>query len=152
MSLTRKNSRRVATVVVMLAGALGWGGASPAAAVTVLPTSTTAATSATAAMSVWPTCSISGCAAAMSAHRIWADDGFPSRRGWYDWPNGKCNYAGGTYRNQEGELPSADRFREFDVKPRACGASRDAYRVVVDMTTGDAWYSPDHYTTFYEIV
>ena len=83
---------------------------------------------------------------------LWEDDGFPATRGWYSWTGGKCNYAGGTYRNSGRDLPLGDSYLEFDVKPRACGAARDALRIVVDLDTGQAWYSPDHYTTFLEIV
>ena len=35
--------------------------------------------------------------------------------------------------------------------PRACGASRDAYRIVVDLDTGAVWFSPNHYTDFYRL-
>ena len=102
--------------------------------------------------SVSSSCHLSGCAAAISANSTWSDMGYPSSRGWYDWPNGECNYAGGTYYNDDGQLPSGDSFQEFDVNPRSCGAHRDAVRIVVDMDSGQVWYSPDHYADFYEIV
>jgi len=108
--------------------------------------------SSAAVLTVRPTCTISGCSAARTAFSLWEDDGFPSTRGWYSWTGGKCNYAGGTYRNSGRDLPLGDSYLEFDVKPRACGAARDALRIVVDLDTGQAWYSPDHYTTFLEIV
>jgi hypothetical protein len=97
------------------------------------------------------TCTISGCSTARSANSTWESLGYPSKRGWVDWPNGQCNYAGGTYYNDDGQLPSGDSFQEFDVNPRACGASRDAVRIVVDMDSGEVWYSPDHYSDFYEL-
>ena len=94
-----------------------------------------------------------GCSAAASANSTWESDlGYPGSRGWYDWPNGQCNYAGGTYYNDDGQLPAGDSFQEFDVNPRSCGAHRDAVRIVVDMDSGQVWYSPDHYSDFYEIV
>jgi hypothetical protein len=37
-----------------------------------------------------------------------------------------ANFAGGTYKNLEAELPNGHSYREFDVYPRSCGASRDA--------------------------
>lgn len=96
-------------------------------------------------------CTISGCADASSANSTWQSLGYPSSRGWVNWPNGQCNFAGGTYYNYDGQLPSGDSFQEFDVYPRACGAHRDAYRIVVDMNTGTVWFSPDHYSDFYQL-
>lgn len=100
---------------------------------------------------VFSSCTISGCATADSANSIWQSMGYPSSRGWYDWPNGECNFAGGTYFNDDGQLPSGDSFQEFDTNPRACGAHRDAARIVVDMNTGVVWYTPDHYSDFYQL-
>ena len=100
---------------------------------------------------VYSSCTISGCAAAVSANSTWSDMGYPSSRGWYDWPNGECNYAGGTYYNDDGQLPSGDSFQEFDVNPRSCGAHRDAVRIVVDRTNGVVYFSPDHYKNFYRL-
>jgi ribonuclease len=96
-------------------------------------------------------CTISGCSNAASANSTWQSLGYPGTRGWYDWSNGQCNYAGGTYYNNDGQLPSGDSFQEFDVYPRSCGAHRDAVRIVVDMNTGVVWYSPDHYSDFYQL-
>jgi hypothetical protein len=101
--------------------------------------------------SVYGSCSISGCSAARSADSTWASMGYPGTRGWYDWPDGQCNYAGGVYENREGELPSGDTFHEFDVYPRPCGAARDAARIVLDDDTGTVWFSPNHYTDFYQL-
>ncbi len=96
-------------------------------------------------------CTMSDCADANSADSTWQSMGYPGSRGWYDWPNGECNYAGGTYYNDDGQLPGGDSFQEFDVYPRSCGAHRDAYRIVVDMNTGEVWFSPDHYSDFYQL-
>ena len=100
---------------------------------------------------VYGSCSISGCSAAASADSTWSSLGYPTSRGWYDWPNGQCSYAGGEYYNYDGQLPSGDTFYEYDVYPRSCGAHRDAYRIVVDFNTGTVWYSPDHYSDFYQL-
>ncbi|MFJ9782726.1 ribonuclease domain-containing protein [Amycolatopsis sp. NPDC101161] len=105
----------------------------------------------TAMASTYDSCTISGCSAARSANSIWQSDGYPGSRGWYDWPNGQCNFAGGTYYNNDGQLPGGDSFQEYDVYPRTCGAHRDAYRIVVDLDTGEVWYSPDHYSDFYHL-
>jgi hypothetical protein len=101
--------------------------------------------------SVYGSCNISGCSAASSANSTWESMGYPTSRGWYDWPNGQCNYAGGEYYNYDGQLPAGDTFYEYDVYPRSCGAHRDAVRIVVDIDTGVVWYSPDHYSDFYQL-
>lgn len=120
-----------------------------AAAASTLTVSAIAPSPANAA--VYGSCHISGCSAAASADAAWSSLGYPTSRGWYDWPNGQCSYAGGKYYNYDGQLPSGDTFYEYDVYPRTCGAHRDAYRIVVDFTTGEVWYSPDHYSDFYEL-
>ncbi|MFL6120221.1 ribonuclease domain-containing protein [Actinophytocola sp.] len=101
--------------------------------------------------SVHSSCTISRCSAARSADTTWESKNYPGSRGWYSWPNGQCNFAGGTYNNLEAELPNGHSYREFDVYPRTCGASRDAYRIVVDLTAGVTYFSPDHYTNFYRL-
>jgi hypothetical protein len=108
-------------------------------------------TSPAAQAAVYNSCSISGCSAARSANSTWESLGYPGTRGWVDWPNGQCNYAGGTYYNDDSQLPNGDDFQEFDVYPRACGAHRDAARIVVDMDNGEVWFSPDHYSDFYRL-
>ncbi len=100
---------------------------------------------------VYGSCTMSRCADARSANTIWQSKGYPGTRGWYSWPNGQCNFAGGTFYNREGQLPSGHSYREFDVYPRACGASRDAYRIVLDRTTGVVYFSPNHYADFYRL-
>jgi hypothetical protein len=109
------------------------------------------ATGTAAHASVYGSCNISGCSNAASANSTWESMGYPTSRGWYDWPNGQCNYAGGEYYNYDGQLPAGDTFYEYDVYPRSCGAHRDAVRIVVDIDTGVVWYSPDHYSDFYQL-
>ena len=113
---------------------------------------TSAVVSPAANADVYSSCSMSGCSDALSANSIWSSLGYPTSRGWNDWPTGQCSYAGGEYYNNDGQLPSGDTFYEYDVNPRTCGAHRDAARIVVDFGTGQVWYSPDHYSNFYEIV
>jgi hypothetical protein len=112
---------------------------------------TTVVVAPAAGATVYSTCTQSRCSAARSANSTWASKNYPGSRGWYSWPNGQCNFAGGTYNNYEGELPANHSYREFDVYPRACGAARDAYRIIVDMNTGVVWFSPNHYTDFYRL-
>ena len=109
------------------------------------------ATGTAANATVYSSCTISGCSDAASANSTWSSLGYPTSRGWYDWPDGQCNYAGGEYYNYDGQLPSGDTFYEYDVYSRACGDHRDAVRIVVDFTTGTVWYSPNHYTDFYQL-
>ncbi|QFZ21285.1 ribonuclease domain-containing protein [Saccharothrix syringae] len=101
--------------------------------------------------SVYGSCTISRCADARSARTTWSSKGYPSTRGWNSWPNGQCNFAGGQFYNREGQLPGGHSYLEFDVYPRACGAARDAYRIIVDRTAGTAYFSPNHYTDFYRL-
>ena len=109
---------------------LAVGLAATASALTVTVVASPAANAA-----VYDSCTISGCSDAVAANSTWSDMGYPSSRGWYDWPDGECNYAGGTYYNNDGQLPYGESFQEFDVNPRSCGAHRDAVRIVVDMNT-----------------
>jgi hypothetical protein len=100
---------------------------------------------------VYGSCAVAGCDDAAAANSGWSALGYPTSRGWYDWSDGLCNYAGGEYYNYDGQLPSGDTFYEYDVYSRNCGDHRDAYRIVVDFTTGAVWYSPDHYSDFYQL-
>jgi ribonuclease T1 len=59
-----------------------------------------------------------------------------------------AGYVGGrAFNNRERRLP-AGRYREYDVHPRVPGRDRDPERLVVDQTTGRAYYTGDHYRTF----
>lgn len=107
------------------------------------------ATAPAANADVFPSCTHSGCAEARDSNEIWASMGYPGSRGWYDWPDGQCNFAGGTHHNYEGQLPEGHSYLEFDVTPRACDAPRQSYRLVVDQTNGDVYFSPNHYGDFY---
>ncbi|WP_369373965.1 ribonuclease domain-containing protein [Promicromonospora sp. Populi] len=104
-----------------------------------------------AGAAVFNSCTHSGCAEAYSSRSTWSSLGYPSTRGWVSWPNGQCNYAGGVHRNAEGQLPAGHSYLEFDVTPRACGAARQAYRLILDQTTGVTYFSPNHYTDFYRM-
>jgi len=111
----------------------------------------TTAVAPAAEATVYSSCTQSRCSAARSANSTWSSKNYPSSRGWYDWPNGQCNFAGGTFQNREGQLPAGHSYQEFDVYPRACNASRDAYRIVVDRTNGNVYFSPNHYADFYRL-
>ncbi|GLW23894.1 ribonuclease N1 [Microbispora amethystogenes] len=100
---------------------------------------------------VYGSCTISRCADARSANAIWAGKGYPTSAGWYSWPDGRYNYTGGRFYNREGQLPSGATYYEYDVYSRARGAARDAYRIVVNRSTGAVWFSPNHYTDFYRL-
>lgn len=101
--------------------------------------------------SVFDTCDIARCSDARSADQNWSDLGYPTSRGWYSWPDGKSNFTGGRFENREGQLPSGGTYYEYDVYSRNEGAPRDAYRIVVDQDSGVTWFSPNHYTDFYQL-
>jgi ribonuclease T1 len=57
-------------------------------------------------------------------------------------------YVGGReFHNRERRLP-AGRYREYDVHPRVAGRDRGPERLVIERTTGRAYYTGDHYRTF----
>jgi guanyl-specific ribonuclease Sa len=58
---------------------------------------------------------------------------------------------GRTFGNHEGHLPAGGTYKEYDVDPRIAGVARNAERIVVDVNSGRAWYTSDHYRTFTEI-
>jgi hypothetical protein len=99
----------------------------------------------------YSSCNISGCASARTARSGWQSRGFPTARGWYSWSGGQYNFAGGQYKNLERQLPSGATYYEYDVYPRAKGAPRDAHRIIINLSTGATWYSPNHYTDFYRL-
>lgn len=100
---------------------------------------------------VYNSCTMARCADARSADAIWAGKGYPTRSGWYSWPDGRFNYTGGRFYNREGQLPSGATYYEYDVYSRSRGAARDAYRIVVNRSTGVTWFSRNHYTDFYRL-
>ncbi|GGN26908.1 guanyl-specific ribonuclease Sa [Actinoplanes campanulatus] len=120
-------------------------GTALAAPAVVAPTTTDAAYAA-----VYSSCTISRCSAARTAFTGWQSLGWPTTAGWYSWPYGNYNYTGGRFYNREGQLPSAT-YSEYDVYSRNRGAARDAYRIVVNRSTRVAYFTPDHYVTFYKL-
>jgi ribonuclease T1 len=112
----------------------------------VAPTHTSAAQA-----TVHSSCTISRCSAARTARSGWSQLGWPLSSGWYSWPYGQYNYTGGTFQNREQELPVNATYNEYDVYSRSRGAARDAYRIVVNRSTKETWFTPDHYVTFYKL-
>ncbi|MFY1682280.1 ribonuclease domain-containing protein [Micromonospora sp. WMMD730] len=104
-----------------------------------------------ASAAVYGSCTMSRCADARTARSGWSGKGFPTSRGWYSWSGGLSNFAGGQFHNYEGQLPAGATYYEYDVYPRVSGAARDAYRIVVNRSSGATWFSPDHYANFYRI-
>ncbi|MFC4065586.1 ribonuclease domain-containing protein [Actinoplanes subglobosus] len=136
---------RIGRFLSGLAMVLALSGTALVAPAIVSPTSTDAAQAA-----VYSSCTISRCSAARTAFTGWQSLGWPTSAGWYSWPYGNYNYTGGQFYNREGQLPSAT-YSEYDVYSRARGASRDAYRIVVNRSTRVAYFTPDHYVTFYKL-
>ena len=54
---------------------------------------------------------------------------------------------GRAFHNRERRLP-AGRYREYDVHPRVPGQDRGPERLVIEQSTGRAYYTRDHYRTF----
>ncbi|MFI5833498.1 ribonuclease domain-containing protein [Micromonospora sp. NPDC051300] len=122
-----------------------------AAAALVAPATVSTRLAEPADAAVYSSCTLSRCADARTARSGWSAKSFPTSRGWYSWSGGQCNFAGGQFYNREGQLPTGATYYEYDVYPRACNASRDAYRIVVNRSTGATWFSPDHYANFYRL-
>lgn len=60
------------------------------------------------------------------------------------------NYQGGTtFENRERRLPNGQ-YKEYDVDPRGRGG-RNAERIVINQSSGQAYYTGDHYDTFIPI-
>ena len=139
-------TERVRRLFTSIAAVVALAGIALVAPAVVAPTSTPAAEAV-----VYPSCQISRCAAARTARTGWSQLGWPTSRNWYVWPYGQYNFAGGTFQNREGELPANADYNEYDVYPRARGAARDAYRIVVNRSSRETWFTPDHYVTFYKL-
>ena len=50
-----------------------------------------------------------------------------------------------------GRVPANASYNEYDVYPRPRGAARDGYRIVVNRSVKETWFTPDHYVTFYKL-
>ncbi|MHA4947441.1 ribonuclease domain-containing protein [Micromonospora sp. SD19] len=135
----RRRTTSVALLLAMVAAAL------------VGPSVVTPRLTDPASAAVYSSCTMSRCADARTARSGWSAKGFPTSRGWYSWSGGKSNFAGGQFYNYEGQLPTNATYYEYDVYPRTQGAARDAYRIVVNRSTGVTWFSPNHYTDFYRL-
>ena len=60
-------------------------------------------------------------------------------------------YVGGRdFQNRERRLPRG-RYHEYDVNPKLRGRPRDGERIVVEQQTGKAYYTGDHYQTFFPL-
>jgi ribonuclease T1 len=57
---------------------------------------------------------------------------------------------GQAFANRERKLPASGTYLEYDVQ--SCATQpRGPERIVIDQTSGRAWYSRDHYRTFVEM-
>jgi len=138
-SRLRRLLSAVAVVVALTGGTL-------VAPAVVAPEHTAAAEA-----SVYSSCTMSRCTDARTARSGWSQLGWPTSAGWYTWPYGQYNYTGGTFQNRERQLPTNATYSEYDVYPRSRGAARDAYRIVVNRSTRETWFTPDHYLNFYKL-
>ena len=63
-----------------------------------------------------------------------------------------AGYVGGrVWQNRERNLPLGGYYHEYDINPKVKGKNRGPERLVIDETSGKAWYTPDHYRTFIAI-
>ncbi|MEV4345535.1 ribonuclease domain-containing protein [Actinoplanes sp. NPDC049596] len=144
--MTPDRQPRLRRLLAGLAMVFALSGTALVAPAVVAPTTTDAAQAA-----VYSSCTISRCSAARTARTGWSSLGWPTSSGWYSWPYGQYNYTGGTFQNREQQLPLNATYNEYDVYSRTRGATRDAYRIVVNRSTKEAWFTPDHYVTFYKL-
>ncbi|MFE9426594.1 ribonuclease domain-containing protein [Kitasatospora sp. NPDC006697] len=73
----------------------------------------------------------------------------------YRLADGRFLRGGNPYRNRSGDLPAAGdgAYHEYDVNPRtAPAAHRDAERLVREVTTGQVWFTADHYADFRQVL
>jgi guanyl-specific ribonuclease Sa len=146
MTVDRHPRTRLGRLLAGLALVLTVSGTGLIAPAVLAPEQTDAAQAA-----VYDSCTISRCSAARTARTGWSSLSWPTGAGWYAWPYGQYNYTGGTFYNREGQLPAGAGYNEYDVYSRARGAARDAYRIVVNRSTKETWFTPDHYVTFYKL-
>ncbi|WP_229742723.1 RHS repeat-associated core domain-containing protein [Gordonia jinhuaensis] len=77
------------------------------------------------------------------------------------WPQGKGTRGGGAFANidrptGDNLLPAetadgrAIQYREWDMNPKVTGQPRDAQRILTG-SDGSAWFTKDHYQSFYRI-
>jgi ribonuclease T1 len=82
----------------------------------------------------------------------WDALGFPSGAAWRKVGTNKWLYGGAVHQNRERQLPLSGSYREYDAQVYSSkGHSRGAKRIVIDVDSHAAWYSPNHYTDFYRM-
>jgi ribonuclease T1 len=95
------------------------------------------------------------CGCPQSAYDLrsrWENLGFPAGAAWHQVGANKWIFGGAVHQNREGQLPKGARYREYDAQYYTQrGRHRGAKRIVVDIATDAAWYSPNHYTDFYRM-
>jgi guanyl-specific ribonuclease Sa len=82
----------------------------------------------------------------------WDALGFPRGAGWRQIGSNQWLYGGATHQNRERQLPRDGTYREYDAHVYSYrGQSRGARRIVIDIDTYEAWYTPNHYRDFYRM-
>jgi guanyl-specific ribonuclease Sa len=99
--------------------------------------------------------SVYDCGCPSSAYDLldrWDTLGFPSGAKWRQIGTNKWLYGGAVHQNREGQLPRSRSYREYDAQIYTrSGQSRGAKRIVIDINSYAAWYTPNHYTDFYRM-
>jgi guanyl-specific ribonuclease Sa len=95
------------------------------------------------------------CGCPQSAYTMrtrWADLGYPRSAAWRQIGTNQWLYGGAVHQNREQQLPIGGNYREYDAQVYTSrGQARGAKRLVVNVDSLAAWYSPNHYTDFYRM-
>ena len=120
------------------------------AATTVVAPAVVAPNSASQAQAAVYQCGCPQAAYTMRTH--WANLGYPRSAGWRQLGTNQWLYGGAVHQNRERQLPIGGNYREYDAQVYTQrGQSRGAKRLVVNVDSLAAWYSPNHYTDFYRM-
>lgn len=95
------------------------------------------------------------CGCPQSAYTMrtrWANLGYPSGAAWRQISANQWLYGGAVHQNRERQLPVNASYREYDAQVYSRrGQARGALRIVVNVSSHAAWYTPNHYTDFYRM-
>lgn len=94
-----------------------------------------------------------GCpSSAYTMRTHWANLNYPRSAAWRQIGTNQWLYGGAVHQNREGQLPAGASYREYDAQVYTQrGQARGAKRLVVNINTLAAWYSPNHYADFYRM-
>ncbi len=136
--------RRFRTLVASLALVFGLAAASVVAPAVLAPQSSSQAEAA-----------VYNCGCPSSAYAMydrWDSRNWPSGAAWRQIGTNQWLYGGAVHYNRERQLPVNASYREYDAQVYSYrGQSRGAKRIVINISTYQGWYTPNHYTDFYRM-